>query len=233
MDAAPVTHVYHNADPIAMGTCNGALSPCSQAGYALETRCHLGMRGREYDVEPRSDERSGKSIVYDTVGAMGWRPDVTHHPIRTVITKVIEDEREWEDGRQVPAARREEDCFVRRRAVDIFVSALTWTASRTAQSGNTTTSASLSTSFRSRYGIFMTLRSHLSSLYIHHLYIYLKQPLPEFETSFFHRIHWRVDVVLSPPTCTSCSQKHSYHHDRASASRTRSARCCSPRSIIV
>jgi hypothetical protein len=89
--------------------------------------------------------------VYDTVGAMGWRPDVTHHPIRTVITKVIEDEREWEDGREVPEARREEDCFVRRRPLSIFVAALTWTASRTAPSGNTTTLASLGTSFRSRY----------------------------------------------------------------------------------
>jgi hypothetical protein len=134
-------------------------------------------------IESRADERLGKSIVYDTVGAMGWRPDVTHHPIRTVITKVIEDEREWEDGRQVPAARREEDCFVRRRAVDIFVSVLTWTASRTAQSGNTTTLASLATSFRSRYVIFMTSRSHSSSLYIYHLYIHLKQSLSEFEVS--------------------------------------------------
>jgi putative lipase involved disintegration of autophagic bodies len=71
------------------------------------------VRARKRDIEPGADERSGKSIVYDTVGAMGWRPDVTHHPIRTVITKVIEDEREWEDGRQVPVARREEDCFVR------------------------------------------------------------------------------------------------------------------------
>jgi putative lipase involved disintegration of autophagic bodies len=50
--------------------------------------------------------------VYDTVGEMGWRPDVTHHPIRHVITKVLEDEREWEGGRQVPKARREKDCFV-------------------------------------------------------------------------------------------------------------------------
>jgi lipase ATG15 len=45
--AAPVTHVYHTADPIAMGVCNGALSPCAQAGYALETRCHLGQSHSE------------------------------------------------------------------------------------------------------------------------------------------------------------------------------------------
>ena len=33
-----VTHVYHTADPIAMGTCNGALSLCALAGYAMESR---------------------------------------------------------------------------------------------------------------------------------------------------------------------------------------------------
>jgi lipase ATG15 len=55
---------------------------------------------------------SGKSIVYDTVSEMGWRPDVRKHPIREVITKVLEDDRDWEEGRQVPLARREEDCFV-------------------------------------------------------------------------------------------------------------------------
>jgi putative hemolysin len=44
IDNAPVTHVYHNADPIPMGTCNGALSVCAQAGYALETKCHLGTQ---------------------------------------------------------------------------------------------------------------------------------------------------------------------------------------------
>jgi lipase ATG15 len=38
-----VFQVFHTADPIAMGTCNGALSSCSVAGYALETRCHLGQ----------------------------------------------------------------------------------------------------------------------------------------------------------------------------------------------
>lgn len=92
---APVTHVYHNADPIPLGACTGPLSPCAQAGYALESRCHLG-----------------KSIVYDTVGELGWRVDVTKHPIREVILKVIEDGREWELGRKVPEAREEEECVV-------------------------------------------------------------------------------------------------------------------------
>ncbi|KAI8989698.1 alpha/beta-hydrolase [Trametes punicea] len=98
---APVTHVYHNADPIPQGACTGVGSPCSQAGYALETRCHLG-----------------KSIVYDTVEKLGWRVDIRKHVIKEVITHVIEADLEdgWEedaDGtwRDVPVARVEEECI--------------------------------------------------------------------------------------------------------------------------
>lgn len=100
--AAPVTHVYHNADPIPQGACTGIGSPCTHAGYALETRCHLG-----------------KSIVYDSVGKLGWRVDIRHHPISQVITKVIEAEREWEMDRDVPLAKEEEDCVV-----SVFISML-------------------------------------------------------------------------------------------------------------
>ena len=99
----PVTHVYHNADPIPQGACTGVGSPCAQAGYALETRCHLG-----------------KSIVYDTVGKLGWKVDIRKHVIKEVITHVIEADVEggWEDDREegevreVPEARVEEDCVV-------------------------------------------------------------------------------------------------------------------------
>lgn len=91
----PVTHVFHNSDPIPMGVCNGIGSPCAQAGYALETGCHLG-----------------RSIVYDTVNKLGWKVDVRRHPIKEVITKVIEAaDVEWEDGRDVPAAVEEADCM--------------------------------------------------------------------------------------------------------------------------
>jgi lipase ATG15 len=34
--------VRNNADPIFMGTCNGALSSCSISGYAMESKCHAG-----------------------------------------------------------------------------------------------------------------------------------------------------------------------------------------------
>ncbi|TCD64148.1 putative lipase atg15 [Steccherinum ochraceum] len=112
---APVTHVYHTADPIPQGACTGVGSPCASAGYALETRCHLG-----------------KSIVYDTVTKLGWRVDVRKHPIREVILNVIEEEvpkggwdYDWECeeseeekecggerrvGRAVPVPRPELDC---------------------------------------------------------------------------------------------------------------------------
>ena len=98
--SAPVTHVYHNADPIPQGACTGLYSPCSQAGFALETRCHLG-----------------KTIVFDTVGQLGWRVDVLKHPIKEVILNVLErevPEHGWDGwGREVPLAMAEEDCVVR------------------------------------------------------------------------------------------------------------------------
>jgi lipase ATG15 len=93
--------VYHNADPIPQGACTGIISACTYAGYALETRCHLG-----------------KSIVYDTVRKFSWRVDIRHHVIKEVITRVVEEEGEWEDGREVPIARVEDDCIVSTPAAD-------------------------------------------------------------------------------------------------------------------
>ncbi|KAJ7757799.1 alpha/beta-hydrolase [Mycena maculata] len=90
-----ITHVYHTADPIAMGTCNGVLSSCALAGYAMESRCHLGL-----------------SIVYDTVSNLSWSVDVRTHGIVNVIEKVLSIP--WlpavEEGREVPEAHEEEDC---------------------------------------------------------------------------------------------------------------------------
>ncbi|PFH51743.1 hypothetical protein AMATHDRAFT_142006 [Amanita thiersii Skay4041] len=89
-----VTHIYHTGDPIPQGTCTGFGSPCAQAGYAMETHCHLG-----------------KTIVFDTVEKLGWRVDVRRHVIRDVIHKVLEiEDIEWEEGREVPMAREEVNC---------------------------------------------------------------------------------------------------------------------------
>lgn len=96
--SAPVTHVYHNADPIPQGACTGIGSPCTSAGFALESRCHLG-----------------KTIVFDTVERLNWKVDVRRHPIKEVILNVLEKDMEygWDDhGRDVPIAEVEEDCVV-------------------------------------------------------------------------------------------------------------------------
>lgn len=69
------TGAYHfgqNADPIFMGTCNGATASCSYAGYALESACH-----------------SGRECVYDTVNANGTRVSIITHKIIWVIENVI------------------------------------------------------------------------------------------------------------------------------------------------
>ncbi|KAK4161852.1 hypothetical protein QBC43DRAFT_322900 [Cladorrhinum sp. PSN259] len=65
-------HFGHTADPIYIGTCNGATASCSYGGYALESACHTGME-----------------CVYDTVGDKGWRVGIGTHKIRSVIHDVI------------------------------------------------------------------------------------------------------------------------------------------------
>ncbi|KAG6028518.1 putative lipase atg15 [Claviceps citrina] len=65
-------HFGHTADPIYIGTCNGATASCSFAGYALETTCH-----------------TGSECVYDVVTDKGWRVGIGTHKIRAVISDVI------------------------------------------------------------------------------------------------------------------------------------------------
>ncbi|KAF8969625.1 Alpha/Beta hydrolase protein [Flammula alnicola] len=72
------THVYHTADPIPQGTCTGFRSACAQAGFALETRCHLGH-----------------SVIFDTVNKLGWAVDVRKHVIKEVVKNVIEADVWW------------------------------------------------------------------------------------------------------------------------------------------
>ncbi|ORZ41579.1 Alpha/Beta hydrolase protein [Catenaria anguillulae PL171] len=38
----PIYHFGHNADPIFIGRCRGPRSSCYFAGYAIETKCHVG-----------------------------------------------------------------------------------------------------------------------------------------------------------------------------------------------
>ncbi|MBE3041030.1 hypothetical protein IMZ48_00265 [Candidatus Bathyarchaeota archaeon] len=65
-------HFGHTADPVYVGTCNGATAVCSFGGYAMESVCHTGYE-----------------CVYDTVGDKGWRVGIGTHKIRSVIHDVI------------------------------------------------------------------------------------------------------------------------------------------------
>ncbi|EOO02228.1 putative autophagy protein atg15 protein [Phaeoacremonium minimum UCRPA7] len=65
-------HFGHTADPIYIGTCNGATASCSFAGYAMESACH-----------------TGSECVYDVVADKGWRVGIGTHKIRSVIHDVI------------------------------------------------------------------------------------------------------------------------------------------------
>ncbi|KZT26544.1 alpha/beta-hydrolase [Neolentinus lepideus HHB14362 ss-1] len=92
---APVTHVYHTADPIAQGACTGPLSACAQAGYALETRCHLGG-----------------SVVFDSVSKLGWRVDILKHTVKEVVGMLEREGIEWDEhGREVPPRKAEDECI--------------------------------------------------------------------------------------------------------------------------
>ncbi|KZP31761.1 alpha/beta-hydrolase [Athelia psychrophila] len=90
-----VTHVYHTADPIPMGTCNGVFSSCAIGGYAMESKCHLG-----------------RTILYDTVSNLSWPVDVRTHGIVNIIERLLGEP--WapsvEAGREVPVAKAEDDC---------------------------------------------------------------------------------------------------------------------------
>ena len=75
MDALPITHVYHTADPIPNGECIGATSLCANFGFAMESRCH-----------------SGKTVLYDTVGKLGWASSVVTHRIITLTDDLLTED---------------------------------------------------------------------------------------------------------------------------------------------
>ncbi|KZT11184.1 alpha/beta-hydrolase [Laetiporus sulphureus 93-53] len=93
-----ITHVYHTADPIAMGICNGVSSSCAIAGYAMETRCHLG-----------------NTILYDTITKLKWSADIRTHSIRVIVDKLLAEDWDTGDGnggeiKAVPEPKAEDDC---------------------------------------------------------------------------------------------------------------------------
>ncbi|KAI5457869.1 Alpha/Beta hydrolase protein [Mariannaea sp. PMI_226] len=80
-------HFGHTADPVYIGTCNGATASCSFAGYAMESVCHTGYE-----------------CVYDVVADKGWRVGIGTHRIRSVIDDIIV---KYDD---VPVCRRTPEC---------------------------------------------------------------------------------------------------------------------------
>lgn len=80
-------HFGHTADPVYIGTCNGAAASCSFAGYAMESMCHTGFE-----------------CVYDVVADKGWRVGIGTHRIRSVINDVIT---KYDD---VPVCKRTPEC---------------------------------------------------------------------------------------------------------------------------
>ena len=85
-------HFGHTADPIYMGTCNGATSGCTLGGYAMETRCHTGF-----------------VCEYDTVGDLGWRVGIGTHRVMTVIKDVI---MRYEKTPKCESDAECQDCFL-------------------------------------------------------------------------------------------------------------------------
>lgn len=65
-------HIGHTADPVFMGTCNGATATCTLGGYAMESQCHSGLQ-----------------CVYDTVTDLKWRVGIGNHKIHNVIDNVF------------------------------------------------------------------------------------------------------------------------------------------------
>ncbi|KAI9137292.1 Alpha/Beta hydrolase protein, partial [Paraphysoderma sedebokerense] len=72
MSVLPIYHFGHNADPVFLGSCRGPRSSCYFAGYAIETKCHLGHKC-QYNVR----ESANPTV------------DIRHHRIHEVINYVI------------------------------------------------------------------------------------------------------------------------------------------------
>ncbi len=66
----------------------------------MESRCHFG-----------------NIIEYDTITNLSWSSRLTTHPITTVIESILS--KPWldaeEQGLEVPAFKRQDDCVVRTR----------------------------------------------------------------------------------------------------------------------
>ncbi|CAI2177221.1 4035_t:CDS:2 [Funneliformis geosporum] len=91
------SHIYHfghTADPIFMGVCNGVASACYHWGYAMETKCHVGL-----------------TCLYDTKSKLGWKSNIFKHEIVPFIEKVIDKWQFITNGKEeVAECFKEENC---------------------------------------------------------------------------------------------------------------------------
>ncbi|KAI9294279.1 alpha/beta-hydrolase [Neoconidiobolus thromboides FSU 785] len=67
-----IFHFGNNADPLFLGTCNGALSLCYIAGYGMDSKCHTATK-----------------CVFDTKKDLGWSETLLHHTIAGVIDNIL------------------------------------------------------------------------------------------------------------------------------------------------
>lgn len=79
-------HIYHLAEPVAMGTCTCILSICSLAGYAMETK--YVQYSTTLSILTYHGCHLGQSIVYDTVSNLSWSVDIQTHGIINVIDNI-------------------------------------------------------------------------------------------------------------------------------------------------
>ncbi|PVU93973.1 hypothetical protein BB561_002904 [Smittium simulii] len=93
MERLPTWHIGHNTDPIYIGSCNGQSSGCYYAGYAMESKCHLG-----------------KQCVYDTAKYLNWNVDIRHHRIVDLIYYVLEPWGKPNSKTKMPICQLEKNC---------------------------------------------------------------------------------------------------------------------------
>lgn len=122
-----VWHFGHTADPIFIGTCNGASSSCSIAGYAMETSCH-----------------TGKVCIYDVVKDKGWHVNMLNHRIHTVIDQILT---EYNGTAKCYAPEPCIDCYNWKFWRNKDQDPSKFTTKTTSTSATTTTTISASTSF--------------------------------------------------------------------------------------
>ncbi|KAJ7612285.1 alpha beta-hydrolase [Roridomyces roridus] len=83
-----ITHVYHNGDYVL------CLPSCTDLTFPALRRCHLGQR-----------------VLFDTVGKRGRSVDSRQHGIQFIVEKVLNEDWDPENGREVPEVDVQEDCI--------------------------------------------------------------------------------------------------------------------------